>query len=188
MDAFLVSKFVKDNLKNYKKNSQKVKEYLNEEGAGANSDATNIAVATLATAIATAAAATAITAANSAVVDEAGGKDGDYVDDVVAGGKDGDYVDVDVVVVDVDADRAASADNAVFVNNNTVDQISSSTFILMLLINSYAAYLSWECNTNNNYPLLLKVLFAFFAFMFGSLYIVYYVLFKFDTCNSFFNE
>jgi hypothetical protein len=56
----------------------------------------------------------------------------------------------------------------------------------MLLINSYAAYLSWDCNTNNNYPLLLKVLFSFFAFMFGSLYIIYYVLFRFDTCNSFF--
>ena len=55
----------------------------------------------------------------------------------------------------------------------------------MLLINSYAAYLSWECNTNNNYPVLLKVLFAFFAFMFGSLYMLYYVLFRFDTCNSF---
>ena len=111
MDAFLVSKFVKDNLKNYKKNSHKLKEHLSS--------------------------------------------------------------------------KKEAMDPEVVANDKTVNNIGSSTFILMLLINSYAAYLSWECNTNNNYPLLLKVLFAFFAFMFGSLYIVYYILFKFDDCNQF---
>ena len=113
MDAFLVSKFVKDNLKKNKKNSHKLKEHLSSKKEAMDPDTSDV------------------------------------------------------------------------VNNNNVDQIASSTFILMLLINSYAAYLSWDCNTNYNYPLLLKVLFSFFAFMFGSLYIVYYVLFRFDTCNSF---
>jgi len=69
--------------------------------------------------------------------------------------------------------------------NKSASKISTGTFILLLLINSYAAYLSWECNTSKNYPLMLKVVFSLFAFMFGSLYILYYMLFKFDDCNSF---
>ena len=70
-------------------------------------------------------------------------------------------------------------------NNNKANNISSVTFLLMLIINSYSAYLSWECNSNKNYPLVLKVVFSFFAFMFGSLYLLYYILFRFDDCNNF---
>jgi len=69
--------------------------------------------------------------------------------------------------------------------DNSASKISTGTFVLMLIINSYAAYLSWDCNTNKNYPLMLKVVFSLFAFMFGSLYIIYYMLFKFDDCNQF---
>jgi len=69
--------------------------------------------------------------------------------------------------------------------DNTASKISNGTFILMLLINSYAAYLSWDCNSSKNYPLILKVVFSLFAFMFGSIYIVYFILFKFDECNQF---
>ena len=57
--------------------------------------------------------------------------------------------------------------------------------MLMLIINSYSAYLSWECNSKKGYPLALKVVFSFFAFIFGSLYLLYYILFKFDECNRF---
>jgi hypothetical protein len=70
-------------------------------------------------------------------------------------------------------------------NNNKANNISSITFLLMLIINSYSAYLSWECNSNKGYPLVLKVVFSFFAFMFGSLYLLYYILFRFDDCNQF---
>jgi len=65
------------------------------------------------------------------------------------------------------------------------DRLSTTTFILMLFINSYAAYLSWDCNTKNNYPLSLKIVFSLFAFMFGSFYLLYYILFRFDNCNRF---
>jgi len=65
------------------------------------------------------------------------------------------------------------------------DRLSTTTFILMLFINSYAAYLSWDCNTKNNYPLSLKIVFSLFAFMFGSFYLLYYILFRFDTCKKF---
>ena len=70
-------------------------------------------------------------------------------------------------------------------NNNKATKISNITFILMLIINSYSAYLSWECNSKKGYPLVLKVVFSFFAFVFGSLYLLYYILFKFDDCNKF---
>jgi hypothetical protein len=70
-------------------------------------------------------------------------------------------------------------------NNNRANNISSITFLLMLIINSYAAYLSWECNSRKDYPLVLKVVFSFFAFIFGSLYLLYYILFRFDECNRF---
>jgi hypothetical protein len=72
-----------------------------------------------------------------------------------------------------------------YVINNKANKVSSVTFLLMLLINSYAAYLSWECNTNKGYPLALKVVFAFFAFIFGTMYLLYYILFRFDECNNF---
>jgi hypothetical protein len=70
-------------------------------------------------------------------------------------------------------------------SDNSASKISTGTFILLLLINSYAAYLSWDCNTAKNYPLMLKLIFSLFAFMFGTLYIIYYMLFRFDDCNTF---
>jgi hypothetical protein len=76
-------------------------------------------------------------------------------------------------------------DEAEYVTNNKANKVSSVTFLLMLLINSYAAYLSWECNSNKGYPLALKVVFSFFAFIFGTMYLLYYILFRFDECNRF---
>ena len=72
-----------------------------------------------------------------------------------------------------------------YVINNKANKVSSVTFLLMLLINSYAAYLSWECNSNKGYPVALKVVFSFFAFIFGTMYLLYYILFRFDDCNKF---
>jgi hypothetical protein len=76
-------------------------------------------------------------------------------------------------------------EEAEYVTNNKANKVSSVTFLLMLLINSYAAYLSWECNSNKGYPLALKVVFSFFAFIFGTTYLLYYILFRFDDCNKF---
>jgi len=69
--------------------------------------------------------------------------------------------------------------------NNKANKVSSITFLLMLLINSYSAYLSWECNSAKGYPLALKIVFSFFAFIFGTMYLLYYILFRFDECNTF---
>jgi hypothetical protein len=75
-------------------------------------------------------------------------------------------------------------DDEEYIVNNKAKKVSSVTFILMLLINSYAAYLSWECNSAKGYPLALKIVFSFFAFIFGTMYLLYYILFKFDDCNQ----
>jgi hypothetical protein len=76
-------------------------------------------------------------------------------------------------------------DEEEYIVNSKANKISSITFLLMLLINSYAAYLSWECNSGKNYPLAMKIIFSLFAFIFGTLYLLYYVLFRFDECNKF---
>jgi hypothetical protein len=76
-------------------------------------------------------------------------------------------------------------DDEEYVVNSKANKISSITFLLMLLINSYAAYLSWECNSGKNYPLAMKIVFSSFAFIFGTMYLLYYVLFRFDECNKF---
>lgn len=55
--------------------------------------------------------------------------------------------------------------------------------IIGLMIAVLAAYLSWTCNTKLKYELFYKILFAFIAFNFGGLYLVYYALFRFDTCR-----
>jgi len=71
------------------------------------------------------------------------------------------------------------------VNILNMNHVTMLSFVIMIIINSYAAFLSWECNTANNYPINLKILFSILSFMFGSLYIMYYILFRFDSCNKF---
>ena len=41
-------------------------------------------------------------------------------------------------------------------------------------IGIFAAYLSWTCNTIDGVDTPLKVVYAFFAFSFGILYLIYY--------------
>ena len=72
--------------------------------------------------------------------------------------------------------------------DNTTSQ-SSSTYsipalIVSLLISLYAVYLSWSCNSALNMSVGLKVLYAFFAFLFGLLYLLFYVIFRAGQCKS----
>lgn len=50
--------------------------------------------------------------------------------------------------------------------------------ILIFLISCYAAYLSWSCNSAKGVQFLSKVVYAFFAFLFGVMYVVFYGVFK----------
>jgi len=164
MDAFLVSKLVKNTLKAPKK-FKKVREHADfvapnnsfpfaPSAAGSNAGS------------------------NAAPVAPVMQKDESV--DVL-----GDVYLTNVDVTNITAELPESTEDMVV--NKKAESLSTTTFILMLLINSYAAYLSWECNSKNNYPLVLKLVFSLFAFMFGTLYILYYILFRFDSCNTFTN-
>lgn len=61
---------------------------------------------------------------------------------------------------------------------------NTTSNLMGLLIGSFAAYLSWQCNTAMGYPLYLKAFLGFFAFTFGGLYLMYYALFRYDVCRA----
>lgn len=51
-----------------------------------------------------------------------------------------------------------------------------------IVIGIVAAYLSWSCNTAMQYNFGLKVFFAFFAYLFGLVYLILYIIMRYDTC------
>ncbi len=57
------------------------------------------------------------------------------------------------------------------------------SFILGVVIGLYAAFLSWQCNSKLNYNMFLKVIFSIFAYMFGLVYLILYVVMRWDTCR-----
>ena len=61
---------------------------------------------------------------------------------------------------------------------------NTTSNIMGLLIGTFAAYLSWQCNSAMGYPLFLKVFLGFFAFTFGGIYLMYYALFRYDVCRA----
>lgn len=64
--------------------------------------------------------------------------------------------------------------------NKNEDKDMEFTLIdgIILLISAYAAYLSWSCNTVKNVSIPFKLFYAFFAFLFGTMYVVFYGVFK----------
>ena len=54
--------------------------------------------------------------------------------------------------------------------------------IIALVLGAWAAYLSWTCNTLQGESTGAKVFYAFFAFMFGPWYLIYYYLAKRKEC------
>jgi hypothetical protein len=54
---------------------------------------------------------------------------------------------------------------------------------LPLIIGLIAAYISWNCNSRKGYTLLEKIIFSFFAFIFGGIYLLYYFLVRYDECK-----
>jgi heme/copper-type cytochrome/quinol oxidase subunit 4 len=56
--------------------------------------------------------------------------------------------------------------------------------ILGLIISCIAAYLSWDCNSKQNVNFVLKIIFAFFAAIFGLFYIFLYMLFLSRACGA----
>lgn len=59
--------------------------------------------------------------------------------------------------------------------------------LIILILSSVAAYLSWSCNTRSNQGFLVKIVCAINAFYFGILYIAFYYGSGFDKqCKQFY--
>jgi len=67
-------------------------------------------------------------------------------------------------------------------NFNGKDQsiITSFSSIIGLVFSIIALYLSWSCNTSKGISLIPKIIYGFFAFIFGLFYIILYFLFLRD--------
>lgn len=57
------------------------------------------------------------------------------------------------------------------------------SFVVGIVIGVVAVYLSWTCNTALQYGTALKVIFAILAYLFGFLYIILYMIMRYDTCT-----
>ncbi len=57
-------------------------------------------------------------------------------------------------------------------------------WILAGIISCIAAYVSWTCNTSRGISVPMKIIFAFFAFLFGSLYLTFYAIFVTGYCGA----
>lgn len=68
-------------------------------------------------------------------------------------------------------------------NKNTNTKYSYLSTILGLVIGLYAAYLSWQCNSKVQHNIFLKVIYAIFAFFFGLVYLILYLLMRWDVCS-----
>jgi hypothetical protein len=55
--------------------------------------------------------------------------------------------------------------------------------ILSIVVSLMAGYFSWTCNSAVGISVLLKIVYALSAFLFGPLYFIYYILVQQNTCN-----
>jgi len=56
--------------------------------------------------------------------------------------------------------------------------------IIALLIGIYSAYLSWSCNSAEGTNIIFRIIWAFFAFIFGIFYLIFYYLVRSGACNT----
>jgi len=63
------------------------------------------------------------------------------------------------------------------------ENIAIIGMIISIIIGAYSAYLSWECNTRHNMSEPMKIVWAILAYMFGLVYLVYYIFFRSDYCS-----
>ena len=50
--------------------------------------------------------------------------------------------------------------------------------LMYLAVSIFAVYLSWNCSTKEGLDIVMKVIYALFAFIFNIFYIIYYALFR----------
>ena len=52
--------------------------------------------------------------------------------------------------------------------------------VLVFLVGIYAAWLSWSCSKGDH--MAMRVLYAALAYIFGLMYLIYYILVRVDHC------
>jgi hypothetical protein len=57
------------------------------------------------------------------------------------------------------------------------------SIVTSIFVSFAAVYLSWSCNTASGVDTGLKVVFAFFAFIFGWAYLIFYLIFRAGRCT-----
>jgi hypothetical protein len=68
--------------------------------------------------------------------------------------------------------------------NENINTISLIFTIFIWVVSCWAAYLSWRCNTEANYPTSVKLIFSLFAFNWGMFYLGYYYFYIYLIPNS----
>jgi hypothetical protein len=66
----------------------------------------------------------------------------------------------------------------------SITMLDGLIFVMGVAIGLYAAYLSFQCNSKLKYGMILRVIFAVFAYVFGFVYLILYVLMRWDVCNA----
>jgi len=64
----------------------------------------------------------------------------------------------------------------------TITDISPVAWAISIALSALAAYVSWTCNTKRLIPPVMKVVYAFFAFIFGGLYLLMYFFMTSGYC------
>jgi phosphoglycerol transferase MdoB-like AlkP superfamily enzyme len=69
-----------------------------------------------------------------------------------------------------------------FVGERKLDTVYVLQLVISVAISVYAAYLSWQCSSGDSTA--LRVIYALFAYLFGILYVLYYVLVRAGQCTK----
>lgn len=64
------------------------------------------------------------------------------------------------------------------------ENTSVGSWVFAILVSCLAAYVSWSCNTRRGISVPMKIIFSFGAFLFGSLYLIFYAIFVSGYCGA----
>lgn len=67
-------------------------------------------------------------------------------------------------------------------NSNKIVLHTTKRIVIGIILGIIAFYLSWECNTVAGYSTIEKACYGLFAFLFGGVYIIMYLIFRAGTC------
>ena len=70
--------------------------------------------------------------------------------------------------------------------DNELNRYDVLVALVSILISIFAAYLSWTCNKNVGTG--MRVIYAFFAYMFGLTYLILFAIFRQGECKKVIND